>query len=206
MRCTGNDVRGTYSRKDAAYRANIIEEVLENVTVGIVKKNVSEDVDLDVGTQETEEIQSSVIEMQPSRNLLTMRDAEKNQEDEMQKEEKEEIEEIQEEDASPGPARKCSNKDDVPRKRQGNLRGLRDRKKDSVLSPARKGCTPGKIVRRRDLGFKLGKSSVANLRKMFEPYSLTKGLTEGPLQLLPAELYSGDTGLEDCASQWDAVG
>ena len=70
-------MRGTYSRKDAAYRANIIEEVLENVTVGILKKNVSEDVDLDVGTQETEEIQSSVSEMQPKRNLPIVRDSEK---------------------------------------------------------------------------------------------------------------------------------
>ena len=94
----------------------------------------------DIVTQETEEIQSSVIDMQPSRNLLTMRDAEKNQEDEMQKEE------IQEEDASPGIARKCSNKDDVPRMRQGNLRGLRDRKKDAGLSPARIRCMLGKIV------------------------------------------------------------
>ena len=48
----------------------------------------------------------------------------------------------------------------------------------------------------RDLGFKLGNSTVANLRKMFEPYSLTK--------LLPAEMYSGDT--EDCVSQWYAAG
>jgi hypothetical protein len=43
------------------------------------------------------------------------------------------------------------------------------------------------------LGFKLGNSTVANLRKMSEPYSLTKGLTEGPSQLLPAKLYTEDT-------------
>ena len=80
MRCTGNYVRGTYSRKDAAYRANIIEDVLENVTVGNLKKKVSEDVDLDVGTQEAEEIQSSVSEMQPTRKLPIVRDAAKIQE------------------------------------------------------------------------------------------------------------------------------
>ena len=94
----------------------------------------------DIVTQETEEIQSRFIEMQPSRNLLTMRDAEKNQKDEMQKEE------IQEEDASPGPARQWSTKDDVSGMRQGKLWGLRDRKKDAGLSPARIRCMLGKIV------------------------------------------------------------
>ena len=233
MRCTGNYVRGTYSRKDAAYRANIIEDVLENVTVGNLKKKVSEDVDLDVGTQEAEEIQSSVSEMQPTRKLPIVRDAAKIQEagarkstkgweeEKMQTQKQEnqarklregtrsemqEKEEIQEEDASPGPARKCSSKDDVSGMRQGKLRGLWNRKKDAGLSPARIRCTPGKIVRRRDLGFKLGNSTVANLRKMFEPYSLTKGFTEGSSQLLPAKLYSGDTSSEDCVSQWEAAG
>jgi hypothetical protein len=56
--------------------------------------------------------------------------------------------------------------------------------KDAGLSQARIRCTPGKIVRRRDLGLKLGNSTVANLSKMFEPYSLTKVITEGPSQLL----------------------
>ena len=112
----------------------------------------------------------------------------------------------EEEDALPGNARKCSSSKDVIEMRQGKLCGMVMKRKDAVYSPARKGCTPrsaGKIVRRRDLGQKLGNSTVANLKKMFEPNSLTKGLVEGPPQLLPVKLYSGKTSSKVCVSQWE---
>ena len=40
-------------------------------------------------------------------------------------------------------------------------------------------------------------------KNMFEPNSLTKGLVEGPSQLLPVKLYSGKTSSKVYVSQWE---
>jgi hypothetical protein len=63
------------------------------------------------------------------------------------------------------------------------------------------------VVRRKDVKFKLKNSTVANLRKLFEPSHLTRGLTEGPSLLFSAarpKLYTPEQDLENCVSQQEA--
>ena len=83
-------------------------------------------------------------------------------------------------DESPGQVRKHFQHDYAA----GNLGKMRKmmrtpQRKDAGRSPARTRCTErsiGKVVRRKDANFKIKNSTVANMRKFFEPSLITMGL------------------------------